>query len=232
MIIFSGVGLNHDYAIGKALKYGNSSVVLKTKEEAGVFIDKFHQVRESALQQVEALYNKIIQQSEKEEADIFLSHKLLLTDDIVIQTVENNIKSGLCLIESLKKAMNEYVSMFKTMESEVFSSKSNDIMDIFMRMIDIAKGINLPIVEPKDDFILCCEELLPSYLYRFDNTHLKGIVVKYGCSASHGVILAKKKNIPLIINVPDYERICNNDKLLINGGTGKILFIDKSKEIL
>lgn len=226
MIIFSGVGLNKDYAIGKALKYGHNSEIVDSQEKAEVFIDKFHHIRESAVKQIEDLYNNIVQQNSREEAEIFLSHQLLLKDDVIIQSVENNIKSGLCLIESLKKTMKEYVSMFEAMESEVFSSKSNDIMDIFMRMINIAKGINLPLMEPKDDFILCCENLLPSYLYKFNNEHLKGIVVKNGCSASHSIILAKKKNIPVIINVCDYEQICNNDRLLINGRTGKILFID------
>ncbi len=228
MVIFTGVGVNKDNAIGKALKYGASCKILDSKQEAiDVFIDKFHHVREKAIEQIEALYDKLIQIDE-EEAEIFLSHQLLLKDESLIKAVEDNIKSGFCLIEALDKTMNHFIDMFRSLDGEIFISKSNDIMDIFTRMKDITKGINLPIKTPSDDFILCCENLLPSYLYKFDNRLLKGIVVKNGSVASHGVILAKKKNIPVVINVREYEKICDNDKILINGSTGKIIFINKN----
>ncbi len=225
---FQGFGVNRNHAFGRAFKYNyNDQPIEQKNSTVQVFLDTFETVRNQAITEINQLYLDSLKDG-LEEADIFLAHMYLLQSDTLINNVTDDINAGKDLITALRNSMDKAVQIFCDMESEIFCSKTCDVVDVFNRMIEIAAKIRTEIITPEEDFILCCDNLLPSYLYKFDNKHLKGIVVKNATSSSHGVLLAKSKNIPLVINVPEYEQIEDNDRILISGSTGKIVFLNKN----
>jgi phosphoenolpyruvate-protein kinase (PTS system EI component) len=49
-----------------------------------------------------------------------------------------------------------------------------------------------------------------------------GIVSEKGGATSHGVVVARQRNIPIVVDCPEAAAINSGDTLIINGGTAII----------
>ena len=52
--------------------------------------------------------------------------------------------------------------------------------------------------------------------------NVQGIIAEKGGATSHGVVVARERNIPIIVNVPEAKRIAPNDILQMDAASGII----------
>lgn len=159
---------------------------------------------------------------------IFETHKWL-TEDVEIKKYICNLidHQGYDLLSALDRTKDDMKAHFLNMESENFRSKVSDLEDIFERLIKHEIGLQDENQFPKEPFILVCDEILPSMIYQYPLEYLKGIIVKFGSNCSHGAMLARKRNIPVIIRVKNkIDLIKDSFNLQINGESGNIYLLD------
>ncbi len=228
LIEIRGIGVSGKKASGIAYKlekhenqYHQTKYLDKDQEKK-----RLHEILKRAKAQVNHFYQEA-KQIDSDTADIFASHELLLTDVELISYIERLVDYGYDLNSALIRTREDMKTHFLSMKSETFRSKVDDINDVFDRLINIELGIALEYTFPKQPFILVCNDILPSIIYRIPRENLKGIITRFGSNCSHGVILARTKNIPVIIRIKNnIDIIHNNDKLIMNGESGTVFLID------
>lgn len=188
---------------------------------------RFQQILTIAKQQIEELYHKA-NEIDESSAEIFTSHELLLSDVELIKYVNQLLDYGYDLDSALIRTREDMKTHFLNMKSEIFRSKADDIDDVFERLLQVEAGIAQDDSFPKQPFVLVCDDILPSIIYQIPEGQLKGIITRFGSNCSHGVILARTKNIPVVIRTKNrIDQIKNDDKIIMNGESGAIFILDK-----
>ncbi len=229
MIEIRGIGVSGSKGSGIVFKYERKPSQYHEVRDIDADVEKkrFTDILKTAKNEIEELYQKALV-IDQDSAEIFTSHEWLLDDCELIKYVEQLLDYGYDLLSALIRTKEDMKIHFLNMESEIFRSKVNDIDDVFDRLIKIESGTGEEHPFPKQPFILVCEDILPSLVYRIPDENLRGIITKYGSNCSHGVILARTKNIPVIIRVKNrYDVINNDDQIIMNGESGAIFILDK-----
>ncbi|MBI9008788.1 MAG: hypothetical protein JEZ05_02045 [Tenericutes bacterium] len=160
--------------------------------------------------------------------NIFETHKLLLEDKELRIYITNLIDQGYDLLSALVRTKEDMERHFLNMEAEIFRTKASDIEDVFERLIKLESGNLEPVLYPESPFVLICDEILPSMVYQLPLKLLKGIIVRFGSNCSHGAILARNQNIPVIIRLKNrIDLIKPQQKILMNGESGTIFLLDE-----
>ena len=224
MLSFQGIGATSGKGSGIAVIHKKTYGKLHEKYYADEAKEIFFEIRELALAEIDSLMELC---HECEEKDILIAHKLMLNDIEVSDYIFKEIDQGEDLAKALKNVQGVYFQQFKAMEDEVFSSKALDVEEVFDRLINnIKKQDKFKTINK--NFILICDELLPTTIYDYPLEYLKGIVVKKGTFFSHGIIIAKSKQIPVVIGLGfDTVKIQPNDYLVVDGLTGKVVLISE-----
>ncbi len=184
----------------------------------------FMEIKNLAIEEINSLIENCDFQEEKE---ILTAHELILNDPDVNAKIYNLLKKENSLTKVLNLVKNEYIEMFHSMPEEIFSSKALDVEDVFDRLL-LAKKNQQNILSIKKNFILVCDNLLPTMIYDYPSDLLKGIVVRNGSLYSHGIIIAKARNIPVVIGLRnDVRKINNKDYLIVDGFTGKVIILSE-----
>jgi len=229
LIEIRGIGVSGRKTSGIAFKYERKPSQYHDVREIDAKVEKkrFTEILITARNEINELYQKALI-VDSDTAEIFTSHELLLEDVEVIKYVDQLLDYGYDLLSALIRTKEDMKTHFLNMQSEIFRSKVNDIDDVFDRLIKIESGSGEEQTFPKQPFILVCEDILPSLVYRIPDDNLRGIITKYGSNCSHGVILARTKNIPVIIRIKNrYDVINNDDQIVMNGESGAIFILDK-----
>ena len=229
MIEIRGIGVSGKKTSGIAYKLEKHNNQYHDSKHESVEEEKkrFLQILDIAKQQIDELYQKANEVDES-SAEIFTSHELLLTDVELIKYVDQLLDYGYDLASALIRTREDMKTHFLNMKSEIFRSKVDDIDDVFERLLHVEAGIAQDDSFPKQPFILVCDDILPSIIYQIPEGHLKGIITRFGSNCSHGVILARTKNIPVVIRTKNrIDQIKNGDKIILNGESGAVFILDK-----
>lgn len=228
MLEIRGIGISGKKASGLAHhfvrmtnQYHNALHIEKDKEE-----ERLYTILEIAKNEIFCFVKT--EKVDKNAKEIFDSHELFLTDNELIKYILNLINNqGYDLLSALIRTRDDMKTHFLNMESEIFRSKVSDIEDIFDRLIKIETGLHKKISYPDKPFILICDDILPSMIFEIPGEHLKGILVRFGSNCSHGAIIARSKNIPVIIRLKNrIDYIKPNQKIVMNGESGAVFILN------
>ena len=224
MLSFQGIGATQGKGSGIAIIHKKIIGKVNEKFYGDEAKDLYDQIKDLALSEIDTLVELC---NDVEEEDILCAHRLMLEDIEVNNKVYQEIDKGEDLLSAIRNVQENYFNQFQSMEDEIFSSKALDVEDVFDRLINnIKKQKQLKNINK--NFILICDELLPTTIYDYPMEYLKGIIVKKGTMFSHGIIIAKSKNIPVVIGLGfDAAKIMANDFLVIDGLTGKVVIISE-----
>lgn len=223
-----GIGISGKKGTGSAYRfvrsqneYHKTNMINIEDEEK-----RYEEIIKTAKEQINLLYKEALK-DDKDSALIFESHILLADDTEIKAYVKNLLKQGYDLLSALIRTKEDMKAHFLNMESEIFRSKVCDIDDTFDRLIAIEEGKSSDYIFPDKPFILICDNIIPSVIYQVPRDCLKGIIVRFGSNCSHGAILSRTKNIPVIIRLKNrIDSIKDGDKILMNGESGTIFVLD------
>ncbi len=229
MLEIRGIGISGKKGTGTAYRFKKAQNEYHKVKKIEIEDEekRYEEIIRIAKEQINQLYLEALK-DDKDSALIFQSHILLADDAEIKKYVYNLLKQGYDLLSALIRTKEDMKAHFLNMESEIFRSKVCDIDDTFDRLILIEEGKSNDYTFPNEPFILICEEIIPSIIYQVPQEFLKGIIVKFGSNCSHGAILARIRNIPVIIRLKNrIENIKNNDRILMNGESGTIFIFDE-----
>ena len=226
MPVFSGV------AIGPAVVYRKQQRILPVScGDAKVEWTKFENARETARQQLSALYEKAKVELGEEKAAI-MEVQLLMIDDLDYEdAVRASIESGTAAALAALDCGEEFAQVFAAMDDEYMNARSADIRDMSQRIYDILCG-NTGFQLPEGSFLLVAEDLAPSETIQLPRERILAFVTRQGSSSSHTAILARTLNIPSLVQCDiTLEAAQSCEILAVDGFTG-IWYADPDEQTL
>ena len=224
--VFPGV------SIGTAVVYRKSERVLPVSSgDPAVEQAKFEAARETAREQLTALYEKAKTDVGEEQAAIVEVQLLMLEDLDYLDGVTAAIEGGAAAAIAALDTGEEFAQVFAAMDDEYMNARSADIRDMSHRIYDILCG-NTGFVLPEGSFLLVAEDLAPSETIQLPRERILAFVTRQGSSSSHTAILARTLNIPSLVQANiSLEDAENCSVLAVDGFTGT-WYIDPDDETM
>lgn len=213
--------------LSPGIGYGKVHTIEKSNEpsaqptEAALEIQHFLETKQAVFQALENLKN---QQSTDE---IIGFQQAILLDQLLENEVKQKIRTKhVSAKEAFKSAIQNYMDALSKVEDAYLKERIHDVADLSERLyFALEQKVKKRIIEP---IILVVDVLYPSYLFEYD-PYIQGVIVKEGSSLSHGIILAKERNIPVVI-VKDV-RIEPNQSIFLDGYHNKLIINPSHKEV-
>lgn len=225
--IFKGI------AIGKILFYqkGEQSVKRIRVEDTQAEIRRYEDAKEKAVEQLNELYKKAVQEVGEMNAAVFEVHAMMVQDGDYVDSVLNIIETQQVNAEYAVAVTGDNLSgMFAAMDDDYFKARAADVKDISERLVNILSGKESGGDIGDEPVIVVADDLAPSETVQMDKEKLLAFVTEHGSSNSHTAILARTMNIPALIGVSIKEEW--NTKLAIVDGYSGTLYIEPDDEIL
>ena len=221
------------YALGKLVVYQDIKTETKNEflgEEKET--ERFIEARAKTIITFEKLYQDTLIRLGEEEAQLFLTHKLMAEDLDFEDLVKEGISNALTAESAVKEASKQLSSMFETMDDAYMKERTRDVLEVGNKIIDVlTKKEDLTLL--KEPSIIICDDLPSSELMKFDKNLLIGLILVKGSINSHVSILTRMLEIPSICAIDDFnvDASLNGKFAIIDGLKGKLIIDPTSKDI-
>lgn len=226
--MLKGKGISSGIGIGKAFILKKEEIKIeKTKiENVSKELEKLEVSLKSVIKETEESIEKLKQNQNNEQAEILEAYLMILQDETLTQKAKELIeKEKINSVYAVEQGLGEIITNFRNIEDEYISERANDIEDIKNRIISKLLKIeerDLSQIEPNT--IIVTEELTTSDTAKINMENVSGIISEIGGTNSHVSIIARNKQIPMIIRVEELDtKIKSGDIVIINGETGEIV---------
>lgn len=222
---YSGKSIFNGTAIGRILFYSkNQHQVKRYKvQDVEAEIARFEVAKETAVDQLNALYEKALAEVGETNAMIFEIHTMMLEDEDYNDSVYNIIRNdGVNAEFAVATTGDNFAVMFSEMEDEYFKARAIDVQDISNRLVAVLSGANGDNDLGDEPVIIVAEDLAPSETVQMDKNKLLAFVTRLGSSNSHTAILARTMNIPALIGV-EIQASWNGKMAIVDGKQGKLI---------
>lgn len=227
--VFGGI------AIGKIIVHGIDEQTVRHVQIDNPAQEKerYHQAVETAVTQLDQLYDKALREVGEESAAIFRTHQMMLRDDDYTETVENMIDSRQVNAEyAVLSAGNHFAQMFQSMEDEYMRGREADVRDISKRLIRILSGNETTDRIADEPVIIVADDLAPSETVQLDKELVLSFVNVHGSVNSHTAIFARTMGIPALIGTPIPLDDTIHGKIGIVDGNHGCIYVDPDAETL
>lgn len=230
----TGKSIVQGIAIGKILCYGKEEQTVKrTKiDDVDAEIKRYEAAKETAVEQLNALYQKAVKEVGEMNAAVFEVHAMMVEDGDYVESIQNIITQEQVNAEyAVATTGDNFSKMFSEMEDDYFKARAADVKDISERIINILLGKDTTGgIGGGEPFIIIADDLAPSETVQMDKEKLLAFVTRHGSSNSHTAILARTMNIPAMIGV-DIKDEWDGKMAVVDGYSGT-LYIEPDEEIL
>lgn len=235
MIIYEGKAVFEGVAIGKLSVYKKAEQFVKREkiEDPEAEISRYEEARNTAVMQLQVLYDKAVKEVGESGAEIFEAHQMMVEDGDFIDSVENIIRTQMVNAEfAVAETGDNFRKMFLDMEDEYFRGRAADVKDISERIINVLMGVGGGGIESSEPVIVVADDLAPSETVQMDKDKILSFVTVHGSANSHTSILAKTMSIPAIIgcDIPLTDEM-DGREAIVDGFEGKV-YVDPDEETL
>ena len=149
------------------------------------------------------LHDRAAAEMDKDEADIFAIHAMLLEDEELTGQVLDMVRDeGVTAQYAMHTVGRQLMHTFKDMEDPYMRARSADIRDIMRRVV-----LRLVHIRPDHSLtdqpvILVSKYLLPSEVMELDRRRILGIITTEDSVDSHTAQIIRRCGIPALIGVP------------------------------
>ena len=225
--IFNGI------AIGRVKFYSKEEkeVVRVKVADVDAEVARYEAARDRAIEQLNGLYEKALDEVGEANAEIFNVHAMMLEDEDYNESVENIIRTQEVNAEYAAATTGDnFAEMFANMDNEYFKARAADVKDITERVITVLHGGGSGTDIGDDPVIVVAEDLAPSETVQMDKSKLLAFVTRLGSANSHTAILARTMGIPALVGV-DIDKAWDGKIAVVDGYEGKFI-VDPDMDLL
>ncbi len=235
MTIYTGKSVFGGIAIGRLSVYRKDDSQVKRVhiDDPEAEIARYHEAKETAIEQLGVLYEKALKEVGEDGAGVFEAHQMMLEDGDYIDSVENIIRSESVNAEyAVAQTGDNFAQMFLDMEDEYFRGRAADMHDISERLINVLSGKASGGIQANEPVIVVADDLAPSETVQMDKDMILSFVTVHGSANSHTSILAKTMNIPAMIgcDIPLDDSV-DGKMAIVDGFEGKV-YVDPDAETM
>lgn len=229
MYTIQGKGVSGGVANGPLCFYQRGDHDVAKHEVADTEAEKqrFESARQTAMEQLKALYEKAVAEVGEEGAELFEAHQMMLDDLDYVEGIQDLIDGEQVNAEyAVSQVAEQFAQMFASMDDSYMQARAADVKDISNRVIGILGGVVAGGIDSDVPVILAADDLAPSETVQLDKSKILGFVTQGGSGNSHTAILARTMGIPAVIGTGDALREDYEGKTAwIDGETGE-LFVE------
>jgi phosphotransferase system enzyme I (PtsI) len=220
------LGISPGIAMGPIYIYECEDIVIEPCSciDPEYEVERFQLSLETARAQLQEVYEKAVESTGQQEADIFEAHMMILEDPEIIEHVIESIEKNLNKAEyAWYKAIDKQVEIMASMKDEYFAARSADINDVGQRVLRILVGNASKTVLDRPSIIVATD-LTPSDTVSFDKNKVLAFATVKGGPTSHVAILSKALGIPAIVGIGAWIKDMKSGMMaILDGGEGKII---------
>lgn len=226
MIILTGKSVFGGIAIGKIAFYKRKENLVKRIKikDVEAELKRFEDAKETALMEIQALYEKAVGDVGEENAMIFEMHQMMLEDADYNESIRSIITSQKVNAEyAVQTVQDNFAEMFAMMDDAYMRERAADVRDISKHVLDILSGAGKSGIDSEEPVIVAADDLVPSETVQLDKDKVLGFATMYGSANSHTAILARTMNIPVVIGLGKmFKKEYDGKSAIIDGFDGKI----------
>ena len=162
MEVYQGKSVFGGIAIGRiSVHKKDEQQVKRVKiENPDLEIARYRQARQTAMEQLQNLYQKALKEVGEANAAIFEIHQMMLEDDDYNESIENIIHMQQVNAEYATAVTSDHFSsMFAEMDDDYMKERAADIRDISERVIANLNGENKSKVVTDEPLIILADDL-------------------------------------------------------------------------
>ena len=228
MYLITGIAASSGIVIGKAYLVESSKPALPThkiaSQQAEAELARLKHARETTKEQLTAIRDGLSARAGAEEAAIFDAHIMLLEDEMLAETIAQEIAQGNNAEIAVRNATDIIGSMFDNMEDEYMRGRAADIRDIGGRWLNNLLGVKTgslgAMTEPA---IVFARDLTPSDTAQMNKDLVLAFVTETGGRTSHSAIMARSLEIPAVVGTGIVKGITTGDTVIVDGGSGTVI---------
>jgi phosphotransferase system enzyme I (PtsI) len=228
----SGIAIAHAYKIGKEIFNIPKEPI--SEEEIAEQIQLFEEALTQTRKEIIGLQEKISKEMDRETAEIFDAHLLVLEDRMLIEEVIKRLKQERFNVAYIfSEVLKKYVEIFSKIEDDYLKERIQDINDVGRRILRKLTGREqTPLDKLKERVIIVAHDLSPSDTASMHKKNVAALVTDVGGKTSHTAILAKSLEIPAVVGLKDATSKIENQDLLIVDGTEGLVIVNPDEETL
>ena len=224
---YSGKSVFGGIAIGKISVYKKNEQQVKrvrTEDTKGE-LARYEAAKAAAVEQLQELYQKALQEVGEANAAIFEIHQKMLYDGDYNESVENIIETQKVNAEyAVAVTGDNFAQMFRAMDDDYMRERAADVKDISERVLSILNGGQKGKVVTDEPVIIVADDLAPSETVQLEKDMVLSFVTVHGSVNSHTAILARTMAIPALIGTEELplDDTVDGKLAVVDGLNGKI----------
>ena len=161
----------------------------------------------------------------KKEAEIFLTHLVILKGPYLIAQILKDIReNGVNAESAVLRQVDEFGEAFRKMDDTYLRDRGADLRDIGRRVMQKLMPPQQTPWDFKEPMILVSSELTSSDTVRLDREKILAFATESGGKDSHAAILARSLGIPAVLGIEGLpSKVNKGDTLIVDGDTGIVL---------
>lgn len=165
-----------------------------------------------------------------QEASIFDAHLTLLADSEMLADVKDRIAEGVGAPAAWAACLADVERQWAELSDPYLRERAEDVHAVGQQVLRNLTGATAERVLAVG--VLVARDLTPAQAAGLDAERVRGVVLAYGSTSSHAAILARARDIPLVVAAgPDVLNIPEGTLIVIDGGSGE-LHIDPDPDVL
>ena len=235
MEVYQGKSVFGGIAIGRISVHKKDEQQVKRVriEDSEQEILRYRQAKQTAMEQLQGLYQKALKEVGEANAAIFEIHQMMLEDDDYNESVENIIRMQQVNAEyAVASTGDNFAQMFSAMDDDYMRARSADVKDISERVLSVLGGRATGIDASGEPVIIVADDLAPSETVQLNKDLVLSFVTVHGSVNSHTAILARTMSIPALIGtaIPLTDDI--DGKVGIVDGKNGCIYVDPDEDPL
>ena len=235
MEVYQGKSVFGGIAIGSISVHKKDEQQVKRVriEDSEQEILRYRQAKQTAMEQLQGLYQKALKEVGEANAAIFEIHQMMLEDDDYNESVENIIRMQQVNAEyAVASTGDNFAQMFSAMDDDYMRARSADVKDISERVLSVLGGRATGIAASGEPVIIVADDLAPSETVQLNKDLVLSFVTVHGSVNSHTAILARTMSIPALIGtaIPLTDDI--DGKVGIVDGKNGCIYVDPDEDTL
>jgi len=187
-------------------------------------IQRMMAAAEKARKQLTEIKKDVESRSDKDEAEIFEAHRMILEDVALIDRAKKAINQGTNAEKAWMNAIEYFAHMMEQIPDETLSSRAVDIRDVGRRVAGLMLGVSAGGTALTEPSIIVGDDLTPSDTVSLEKDFVLGFITARGGPTSHTAILAKAFGLPAVVGLgKELLALPEGTLVLVNGEKGEVV---------
>lgn len=218
-------------AIGPAIRIESRQLVLPADEpgDQAVHWRRLREAIAATRRDIARARAQVAREVGGTDAAIFDAHLLLLDDPELLTPAQELIAQGAGAARAWHEAVSRVAAQVGRLPDSYLRGRAADVQAVGDQVLRYLLGVEL--TGPLAEGILVARDLTPADAAELDTGLVRGVVLSLGSPTSHAAILARARNIPLLVAAgAAVQRVQDGDILVVDGDTGRLIVNPSDQE--